>query len=140
MYLKHLRKACWIGWCINVLFIFIIALLCRCIMTTIDPKDGTRDPDMEPLMTLKKFLFYPHMILSQIGLGHLKFILCTFFWVCFKSSYLCGLVIFSILRYRPLPKNAPQFWVDNPLFGVNLVAVKPGVIRVGDPVFATRKC
>ncbi|KAK2141920.1 hypothetical protein LSH36_1017g00010 [Paralvinella palmiformis] len=42
-------------------------------------------------------------------------------------------------RYRPLPKDAPQYWVDNPLFGINLTAVKPGVVHVGDPVFVTRK-
>ena len=74
--------------------------------------------------------------------------------VCFACGIdpMCRLSLYQIPKFRGLIHlcvrcgvHLPRYrlwkeeFEDSPCFGVNLVADRPGSIRVGDPVYATLK-
>lgn len=90
----------------------------RCVFITVDPAEGVKDENWEPLKTLRKWglcsMFLPPL-----------------------HSYSNWMVCILILecRYR---LNKKEF-KDSPMFGINLLTSRAGIIKVGDPVYASLK-
>ena len=54
------------------------------------------------------------------------------FFQAFRRQVIVGFLLYHSYRYRKLiPKTGP-------IFGVTMVANRPAIIRVGDPVYATK--
>lgn len=103
----------------------------RCVLTTIDPETAVKDPEQEPLRTLRKYVL-------------------TLFLVSFRCLFVSPILSFSSFfpivspslfspqcRYRlaedPVLRKAIG---ESPLMGINLSLDQPGKIRVGDVVYA----
>jgi hypothetical protein len=109
----------------------------RCVLTTIDPATGIKDPDLEPLRTLRKYVlttltFVPRRCVLFVCTTILSFVLFSPLVVSLSCFSFCAFEYRYRLAEDPVLRRAIG---ESPLLGINLSLEQSGRIRIGDVVY-----